>query len=439
MPKEDTLFKHITTISALLLYLLFHAFTAGAADQKILENITFESTSASEERITFKLNKPNIPKIFAMKGERPRVVFDFPDTKMSRILKNTINTNGKFIQRIRIGLHKAPNPKTRVVFDLMPDQEVDFKNDFDSADNSLIITVYHAGTLPAETEITQQEEKIEQKPAEPPARETKVEAAPEITAEPAEVPVTAAAEEVAVVKETVVEQEPVVSGQTTAEELPAVSPVQAPDAESATTVTKAPEITEPKQEKTPKPQPAVEKSIEKTAGKIWTKQPAPEASPVEQPAVSPAETAAPTVPAVEEHVKAPEPPAVAGNVAPVLQSVTFDNSKNRGEMVLFKLNSFHPPIVFGVEEGNPRVVCDFKETAAADDLPASIEAKGKYVRSIRIGKETTPKKVRVVLDLVKNSNYDLQQVFFKDDNLFVLIINALGTTTTPEEIKQSLQ
>ncbi len=124
---------------------------------------------------------------------------------------------------------------------------------------------------------------------------------------------------------------------------------------------------------------------------------------------------------------------------PFISSITFDNSTNRGEMVLFKLNAFHPPTVFGVEEGLPRVVCDFKGAEAARNVPNVIKTNGKYVHTIRIGRDNTPKKVRVVLDLTSNRNYDLQQVFFKDDNLFVIIINSLSNSPSKEELEKPLQ
>ncbi|WP_339138254.1 MAG: AMIN domain-containing protein [Candidatus Electrothrix sp. GW3-4] len=121
---------------------------------------------------------------------------------------------------------------------------------------------------------------------------------------------------------------------------------------------------------------------------------------------------------------------------PTLTSVTFENNSNRGEMVLFKLNEFHPPIVFGIEEGTPRVVCDFKDTVAAKDIPDSIKIAGKYIQKIRVGKDKKENKVRVVLDLIPNYSYDLQQVFFKEENLFVIIINTLGNAPTgdPSEL-----
>jgi hypothetical protein len=119
-----------------------------------------------------------------------------------------------------------------------------------------------------------------------------------------------------------------------------------------------------------------------------------------------------------------KPPSPADTV---LSSVLFEKNSNRGEMVMFRLNKFHPPVVFGLEEKKPRVVCDFQDTAAAERLPENISADGKYVRGIRIERDEAGRKIRAVLDLAPNNSYDLQQVFFKNDNLFVLIINTLGS------------
>ncbi len=110
---------------------------------------------------------------------------------------------------------------------------------------------------------------------------------------------------------------------------------------------------------------------------------------------------------------------------PMIESVKFDGKSPKGEMVLFKLNEFHPPSVHGVEEGIPRVICDFKNTQLAESTDNLIKTDGKYVKVIRISKSKKPDKVRVVLDLEPNKSYDLQQVFFKEDNLFVLIINTV--------------
>ena len=517
--------KNITAASTLVLFILLHAWLAVAVEQKLLEEITFETSSGDEERITFKLNSVNIPTIFAMKGEKPRVVFDFPDTKPARILKNFINTNGKFIKHIRMGIHHEPKPKTRVVFDLQPDKEVEFKHDFDTKKNALIISVYHAGAEPdSKPDVVREEKKdvipenLEQAEKKVPAQEagtTQQEETPAIISPPsaqvqavtqppeeevAPVPPETEAQQpepklsdTQLVAQQEKEQAPAIEPKTAvtlpAPELPTVEqeetatipslpsvPVQTVAQPSEEEAAPAPQEPEPQQ---PEPklsdtQPDVqqeEQHAPATEPETAVTSPAPEVPTVEQEktATIPLPPSTPVLPVAhpseEEVAPAPqepepelsdtqpdaqqdeeqtpipaeEPETDKSTIPPILSSVTFDNSTNRGEMVLFKLNDFQPPTVFGVEEGLPRVVCDFKGAEAAHDVPNVIKTDGKYVHTIRIGRETSPKKVRVVLDLTSSINYDLQQVFFKDDNLFVIIINSLGNTPTREELEKPLK
>ena len=109
----------------------------------------------------------------------------------------------------------------------------------------------------------------------------------------------------------------------------------------------------------------------------------------------------------------------------VLLDVSFEKSINNSETVLFRLNNFHPPLVFGIEKGEPRVVCDFLDTGLDPNVPEEIETNGAYVERVSISNHTDPNKIRVVLELVANRHYDLQQLFFKDDNLFVIIVKEL--------------
>ncbi|MEA2116513.1 MAG: AMIN domain-containing protein [Thermodesulfobacteriota bacterium] len=453
------MFKSITAASALVLFILLHAWLAVAADQKLLEEITFETSSGNEERVTFKLNSVNIPTIFAMKGEKPRVVFDFPDTKPFRLLKNTINTNGKFIKRIRMGIHYEPKPKTRIVFDLLPNKEVEFKHDFDTEKNALIISVYHAGAEPDSRPDVAGEEKKDIVPEDLEQAEKAVQAQkPEIT-ETLPEPELKIPEQEETSAITSPPSEPVQTVAQPSEEEAAPAPLEpepqqpepklsdtqpeeqqeekhAPATEPETAVTSpAPEVPTVEQEKTaaiPLPPSEPVQTVAQPSGEeiAVPQEPEPELSDT-QPDAQQEEEQTP--------IPAEEPETDKSSVPPILSSVTFDNSTNRGEMVLFKLNDFHPPIVFGVEEGLPRVVCDFKGAVAAEDVPNVIKTDGKYVHTIRIGKEKTPKKVRVVLDLNSSINYDLQQVFFKDDNLFVIIINSLGNTPTREELEKPLK
>lgn len=122
----------------------------------------------------------------------------------------------------------------------------------------------------------------------------------------------------------------------------------------------------------------------------------------------------------------PQEPAKESGKPPVLYSIEFDKNANRGETINFKLNTFNPPVVFGIEEDTPRIVCFFKDTGAGPELPDVVDAKGRFVKSIQVGKYSNPDNIRVVLDLVPNQNYDLQQIFFKEDNMFMIIINTNG-------------
>jgi hypothetical protein len=108
-----------------------------------------------------------------------------------------------------------------------------------------------------------------------------------------------------------------------------------------------------------------------------------------------------------------------------LLEISFDDSSNKGEMVIFRLNDFYPPSVSAIEKETPRVLCDFVDMELGPDVNKAIFANGKYVERIMTDYQNGKDKIRVVLDLAQDRDYDLQQVFFKNDNLFVLIVNEL--------------
>lgn len=112
---------------------------------------------------------------------------------------------------------------------------------------------------------------------------------------------------------------------------------------------------------------------------------------------------------------------------PVLLDVSFDNSTEKGEMILFKLDDFHPPVVSAIEKGTPRIVCDFYNMRISGEISPVMDVDGEYIKKVRVARHENPGKVRAVLDLVPGHDYDLQQVFFNEDNLFVLIVNILGS------------
>lgn len=310
------------------------------ATEAVIESISYEKDDENREKIVFKLNGAHIPKVFKIQGERPRVVFDFIDTRYSDLINRIADTQGKLIKGVRIGIHDDP-PKTRVVVDLKAEEEYQFEQDFLIEDNILSITFYPSETTGASA---------------PPAPEP----------EPAKTAVAA--------------ESPEPQAQAVQPE-PETAPVAATDQ--------------------PSPAAGEPEASQQTA--------------TAEPPAAPVDDLAALLPGVEAQ---PEK-----SIDPILRDVSFDNTSSDSEMVLFKLNDFYPPIVFGIEKGNPRVVCDFLDTELSRDVRPVLETNGEYVARIRVARHNDPDKVRVVLDLVPNRNYDLQQVFFKEENLFVIVID----------------
>jgi hypothetical protein len=355
-------------LCTLLTFFLCPTFLTGAAASPLIENIKFDASGSNVDRVTFKLNSSTLPKTFALK-DPPRAVFDFPNTTLAKGLKTSIPAAGKFIKGIRVAEYRGDKAKTRVVLDLATEQAIDFKQDFDAETNTLIISIFALGSKPAPGPVAAAPEK-------PKAPEPAAEKGAE-TGKPAPAPPPESTKPVA-----------------TEEDASLPKPAPAPGA----TTTSVPEgkTADPAVAAIPKPETGAE--------------PGEEEGTVIQPLSA----------------VGPQQDAKESNQPPVLYSIEFDKEANRGETINFKLNTFNPPVVFGIEEDTPRIVCFFKDTAAGPELQDMIGAKGRFVKSIQVGKYSNPNNVRVVLELVPNLNYDLQQVFFKEDNMFMIIINTSG-------------
>ena len=305
---------------AIISFFLFSPSVLLAESNSLVEitSISHEKTSDDQEAIRFALAASVPVKMFVLKGDRPRLVIDFPEAIYKG--KNVITLDdGELANTIRVGLHKEPKTKTRIVVDLSKTFAVDYKHSFIESENLLEIVLTRGANLEMAT-------------------------------------------------------------------APVVEKVNEPDTEEIATV------------------PPVQKELTTT--------------PVDEKPIPPATIIA----------KKPEKMEAMGDVAsglPQLLEVSFDDSSNRGEMVLFHLNNFFPPTVSAIEKNNPRVLCDFQNMRLSGDVQKTINAGGKYVENIRTAYHVDKNKVRVVLDLSPDRDYDLQQVFFKNDNLFVLIVNEL--------------
>ena len=430
-----------------LLALLLFCGLAAAEVKPELRDLRFSTVAPGTEKVVLHLNGSYSPKVFTMKGETPRLVLDFAGMTHSTGVNPLTVVNGALVQRIRVGVHPGEAPKTRVVLDLATLAGVSFDQRFDPAASTLTIELTGKGkaATPASPAVTgrtapgptQKRTATRTMPstrlAKPPlAANTGKAVAPSVPAAdtgkqlgagaatgaigaadgaPAAQQKEAAAEPVAAAparqdKPPQTTATPETPAATNAAATPAAATGQPAVADTAAGKA-APPVAAQGAATTPGDQP------DRTAAAQ-----APQAAADD----TTARTAAPQTQAAAGTAAAPAPAAPAG---PVLESVTFDGKSPKGEMVLFKLNTFHPPEVHGVEQGIPRVICDFKDTRLADSAQNLIKTDGQHVKVIRLSKTVKPEKVRVVLDLEPNRSYDLQQVFFKEDNLFVIIVNTV--------------
>jgi len=97
---------------------------------KKIMDILFEVTQEGEEKVIFALNGFYPPKSFSIEGDQPRVVCDFFGTLLANSIINRTTVSGKFIQQIRIGIHKGNEPKISVVLDLVPNKQFRVKQIF---------------------------------------------------------------------------------------------------------------------------------------------------------------------------------------------------------------------------------------------------------------------------------------------------------------------
>ena len=289
-------------VYAILCFLLLSSGKINAAEGMI-EKVSFQENNGETESVVFHLNGPWLPKMFALKGDNPRVVFDFIDTDFGADVPLDINADGAMVRKIRLGRHSN---KTRVVVDLVKNSDINFDQQFDESSNVLTINLIPLSTA-AEPEVVQ--ENVEQ----------------------------------VIVKE--LAQAPLVTVQSETIDKKAITP------------------------------PPVQKKSEPISD-------------------------------------------------PLLTDVSYENTSDKGEMVLFKLNGFYPPTVSGKEENTPLVICDFPGARLGKEVRLEQEIHGKFIQQVDVKKIEGSDIVRVTIELTPNNNYDLQQVFFKEDNLFIIIVNT---------------
>jgi hypothetical protein len=131
--------------------LLLSAVTASAAGI-LIEAITYDidSSATNMETVNIKMNSLQNPVIFGVQDEDPpRVVCDFLNAEPLDFLENVTEVGGRFIQRIRMGVHVVPEAKTRIVLDLNAAYNYTIQQIASPEDNRFSIIVKSTDSVPS--------------------------------------------------------------------------------------------------------------------------------------------------------------------------------------------------------------------------------------------------------------------------------------------------
>jgi hypothetical protein len=123
-----------------------------------------------------------------------------------------------------------------------------------------------------------------------------------------------------------------------------------------------------------------------------------------------------------------------------IEGITFEvtETPEPAETVHIQMDSLHHPVIFGMVNDNPRVVCDFNNAEPSESIERTIETNGRYIKRIRTGFHSTPKtKTRIVLDLIPDRDYTIQQIPSPTDNRFSIVVKVAGENIAPSAEIQS--
>ncbi len=98
-------------------------------------------------------------------------------------------------------------------------------------------------------------------------------------------------------------------------------------------------------------------------------------------------------------------------------------TQERGK-IFIELDDYHLPDISVLEGDRPRIACDFYGLHPDPALQKEIPVYSGFVRSIRLGVHSDGKaKTRVVIDLLPDNNYIVEQQFFLEENTYLLDIH----------------
>ena len=81
------------------------------------------------------------PTCFSLPGDPVRIVCDFPGADLAKNVEKMIETEGDIVRWVRIGAHRDPEKKVRIVLDVNPERDFVVDQLFVKKDNQYVLVV----------------------------------------------------------------------------------------------------------------------------------------------------------------------------------------------------------------------------------------------------------------------------------------------------------
>ena len=112
-----------------------------AGQNYFLKSVNLTIDSDTKETVTFQLDGFHPPETFVLKGERPRVVCDFLNTRVQDSVGDRVESDGALVKDIRIAPYGGGAPRVRAVLDLTPGRTYVVKQTFFKKENRYTVTI----------------------------------------------------------------------------------------------------------------------------------------------------------------------------------------------------------------------------------------------------------------------------------------------------------
>ena len=120
----------------------WHASTSLAAEEDpVVQGVRVETGVVGKVGIFVQLNGFLKPTCFSLPGNPVRVVCDFPGADLAKNVEKMIETEGDIVRWVRIGAHRDPEKKVRIVLDVNPERDFVVDQLFVKKDNQYVLVV----------------------------------------------------------------------------------------------------------------------------------------------------------------------------------------------------------------------------------------------------------------------------------------------------------